>query len=389
MAASPLRVAVVSSVHRWNDTRIYLKEAQSLVRAGFEVLLVAVEVEHRPVESGCVRVLPLPRRKRLLRWLNGLAIMRAAVRHRAQVVHAHDPELFPLVVMLKLFGMRTVCDVHEDFAQQIRHKEWIAPALRGGLARIMQAALKVLPRLSDAVILAEDSYVRSFPGARNITVVRNFPFLPAVHKTEYRANSFRLIYVGDVRVVRGVATYINLTHRLAAEGVPVELWMVGSFASRDEESSMHELVQQLKITALVRWLGRRRPEEIPDLLSECDIGLALLHPIGNYRESYPTKMFEYMAAGLPAVVSDFPLWANVLWENDCGCVVNPLDLEAVVAVLRAYWRDPLLRKRHGLNGRRAVIERYQWEVEQRKLLAVYSEFQALQRSAAPSARPRS
>jgi glycosyltransferase involved in cell wall biosynthesis len=374
MGATPLRVAVVSSVHRWNDTRVYLKETHSLVSAGFEVLLVAVAAEHQPSELGAARVVPLPRRKRLLRWLNALAVMRAAVRYRAHVVHAHDPELFPLVIMLKLLGMRTVCDVHEDFAEQIRHKEWIAPALRRGLAGMVRVGLRALPWLSDAVILAEDSYVRNFPSTANITVVRNFPLLPSVHKTEYREGCFRLIYVGDVRVVRGIATCIHVTHRLAAEGVPVELRVVGSFASRDEESSMHALVHRLEVGDRVSWLGRRLPEEVPELLSQCDIGLALLHPIGNYRESYPTKMFEYMAVGLPAVVSDFPLWANVLGENDCGCVVNPLDVDAVVVALRAYWHDPGLRRRHGANGRRAVIDRYQWEAEERKLLAVYAGF---------------
>jgi CelD/BcsL family acetyltransferase involved in cellulose biosynthesis/glycosyltransferase involved in cell wall biosynthesis len=372
-AATPLRVAVVSSVHRWNDTRVYIRETRSLVAAGFDVLLVAVAAEHQSFESDGVRVLPLPRRKPLLRWLNALTILRATVRHRAQVVHAHDPELFPLTILLRLLGMRAICDVHEDLAQQILHKEWIPRGLRAGLSRTTRIAMKLLPRLVDSVILAEDAYVRSFPPAANVTVVRNFPLLPPSCKSDYRAPSFRLVYVGDVRIVRGIETYIRITGRLAAREVPVELWIVGSFASTDEELRMHALVQELKLSDQVHWLGRRPPQEVPQLLNRCDVGLALLHPIGNYCESYPTKMFEYMAAGIPAVVSNFQLWESVLAGNDCGRVVDPLDIDAGVRVLLDYWNDPVTRERQGRNGRRAVVEHYQWHTEGRKLLEVYQQ----------------
>jgi glycosyltransferase involved in cell wall biosynthesis len=369
---SPLRVAQVSSVHRWNDTRVYLKETRSLMDAGYDVLLVAVAAEHQPFESTGVHVLPLPRRKRALRWLNGVAIARAVIRHRAHVVHAHDPELFPLLILLRLLGMRTICDVHENVPEQILHKEWIPRGMRELLSRMTRIGLRLLPRMVDAVVLAEDSYVQSFPATPNVTVVRNFPILSHTRKTDYKSSGLRMVYVGDVRIVRGIETYLRIAARLLEQSVAAELWIVGSFASKDEEARMHDLMQELKLTtANVRWLGRRRPEEVPDLLCQCDIGLALLHPIGNYRESYPTKMFEYMAAGLPAVVSNFELWERVLAENNCGRVADPLDLDAATKVLSDYWNNPAMREEHGRNGRRAVEERYQWGMEARELLATY------------------
>src|SRR5207247_4214560 len=180
------------------------------------------------------------------------------------------------------------------------------------------------------------------------------------------------IYVGDVTNVRGIREYIVITDRLSRRGIPVELWVVGSFADSDEEKQISLLVQRLGLEKKVRFLGRRPPEDIPALVEACDVGLALLHPIGNYRESYPTKMFEYMAAGLPVVASRFALWESVLVGNDCGRVVDPLNVGDATRAVLEYWVSPELRERHGRNGRLAAAERYHWGLEVPKLIAVYA-----------------
>ncbi len=370
--AGPVRVAVVSSVHRWNDTRVYLKQTRSLLRAGYDVILVAVAAEHQPFEAAGVPVFPLPRRRRLARWLNWISIVRIVLRHRAKIVHAHDPELFPIVAMLRLLGRRVVCDVHEDVAAQILNKEWIPAMLRRSLSAGARLFLRSLPTISNAVVLAEDAYTRNFPQRDNVVLIRNFPIVSDVHKNGYDTSVLRMIYVGDVRVVRGIETYIRIAHRLRARSVPVQLRVVGSFADGREEREMHALIGELGLEDCVQLLGRRRPEEVPDLVSQCDVGLALLHPIGNYRESYPTKMFEYMAAGLPVVASNFELWRAILEGSECGRAVDPLDVDEAAAALEEYWRAPDLRREHGENGRRAVMEKYRWEAELPRLLTLYS-----------------
>lgn len=370
-SSPPLRVAMVSSVHRWNDTRIFVKEAASLARAGYHVVLVGVANKRETFKRDGLLVHTLRRRRRSLRWINWLSILHIVIAERAAVVHAHDPELFPLVILLKLSGRKAVCDVHEDFAQQVLNKEWIPSLLRGVLSKMIRWTDRWLPRAADAVILAEDSYRQNFPPRPNVRVVRNFPLLPDRFKLDYRTNVLRLIYVGDVRMVRGIGEYVRITHALVQMGVDVELNIVGSFADPEEEKQIKTLVQQLSLEDKVNLLGRRAPEELPALVSQCDIGLALLHPIGNYRESYPTKMFEYMAGGLPVVASRFALWESVLVGNNCGRVVDPLNVTEASEVLFEYWNSPELRELHGRNGRAAVVERYHWNLELPRLLEPY------------------
>jgi glycosyltransferase involved in cell wall biosynthesis len=373
MSGGPVRVAVVSSVHRWNDTRVYLKQAQSLAAAGYDTLLVAMDSQAKKFIVGALQVETLARHRRALRFLTWFEILVRVFRHRARIVHAHDPELFPQMALLRLFGKRVVCDVHEDLAQQILHKEWLPRVVRRPMSALARGLYRVLPRLVNGVVIAEDSYFPLFPPRPNVRLVRNFPFLPEVHRREYETERLRLVYVGDVRIVRGIRHYIQIVHALRQRGIEAELRVIGSFAAPAEEAAIIALIAELGVGDAIKLLGRRAPEEVPQLLAECDVGLTLLHPIGNYRESYPTKMFEYMAAGIPVISSNFPLWEAVVLPNDCGVSVDPLDVVAGTDAVERYARSVELRRRHGTNGRRAVAGKYQWSVEFATLRDLYAQ----------------
>ncbi len=100
-------------------------------------------------------------------------------------------------------------------------------------------------------------------------------------------------------------------------------------------------------------------------------GLVILHPLQNFKESLPIKMFEYMSAGIPVIASDFTLWSSIINESGSGLVVDPLDPEAIAEQIDALLSDPGLAQRMGQSGRKAVEERYNWKNEEKKLLAFY------------------
>ena len=375
-----IRVGLVSSVHRWNDTRIFLKEAVSLAKKGYDVIVVGIGIEKSPFKSSGVRVYALPRRIRPLRFMTWLSIIRIIIVERLSVIHAHDPEFFLPALLMKLINLRVVLDIHENFAEQILYKEWIPNTIRCPFSKVFRVMQRLLPRLADAVILAEDSYRRDFPIGNNVSVIRNFPELLPQYKKNYRTKLVRMIYVGDVRKVRGIGEYVAIIQRITSRGLPVELRVVGSFADPNEEQQIRTVVRQLDLEKKVTFYGRRPPTELPMMLEECDIGLALLHPIGNYRESYPTKMFEYMAAGLPVVASRFTLWENVLVGNDCGQVVDPLNIEEAAEAVYKYCNSEELRERHGRNGRMAVAKRYNWNLEIEQLYTIYGSLSSRRKS---------
>ena len=105
-------------------------------------------------------------------------------------------------------------------------------------------------------------------------------------------------------------------------------------------------------------------------------GLLFFHPEPNHVDAQPNKMFEYMSAGLPVLASDFPLWREVLVGTGAGRCADPLDPAAIGRAIESLLADPQAAQVMGRRGREAVMTRYQWTFEERKLLALYRELLA-------------
>ena len=119
---------------------------------------------------------------------------------------------------------------------------------------------------------------------------------------------------------------------------------------------------------MMGWLGR---PEVTALYRRVRVGLVLFQPAPNHVESQPNKLFEYMAAGLPVVASDFPLWRKLVTDLECGLVVDPSDPRAIADAVQWLIDHPAEAQAMGERGRMAVLEKYNWEVESGKLLALY------------------
>jgi glycosyltransferase involved in cell wall biosynthesis len=96
-----------------------------------------------------------------------------------------------------------------------------------------------------------------------------------------------------------------------------------------------------------------------------------LHPIRTYLDSLPVKMFEYMAAGIPVIASDFPLWREIVVGHKCGICVDPMDPRAIACAIDYLVAHPDVAREMGENGRRAARERYNWGHEEKRLLDFY------------------
>jgi len=82
-------------------------------------------------------------------------------------------------------------------------------------------------------------------------------------------------------------------------------------------------------------------------------------------------MFEYMAAALPIIASNFPLWKEIIEGNNCGICVNPLEPKEIARAIEYLIEHPDEARKMGENGRKVVLEKYNWENESKKLLKVY------------------
>jgi glycosyltransferase involved in cell wall biosynthesis len=102
-------------------------------------------------------------------------------------------------------------------------------------------------------------------------------------------------------------------------------------------------------------------------------GLVLLHPTINYIDALPIKMFEYMSAKIPVIASNFPLWKEIVEGAECGICVDPLNPEEIAEAIQFIVEHSAEAEQMGKNGRKAVEERYNWCMEEKKLLLLYEE----------------
>lgn len=127
---------------------------------------------------------------------------------------------------------------------------------------------------------------------------------------------------------------------------------------------------------MTEYLGQVPPDAARDLLLDAAVGFVLLEDKPAHRDALPTKMFEYLAAGLPVIASDFPLWREIVRDGDCGIVVDPTSPGAVAAAVSRYATDPELVARHSRNGRRLAVEKLNWQREGETLVGLYRELMA-------------
>jgi len=82
-------------------------------------------------------------------------------------------------------------------------------------------------------------------------------------------------------------------------------------------------------------------------------------------------MFEYMLAGIPVIASNFPLWKKIIDQNQCGILVDPYKPKETADAIQWIIENPKKAKQMGENGRKAVLQKYNWSQEAQKLIEFY------------------
>lgn len=364
------RVVHVTSVHVWSDTRIFQRMCQGLSRRGWQVSLIAANVPSQVVEGVQVHGVGVPRSRVLRALVGGYRVIRAARAIDAGIYHFHDPELLIWKWLLERRGRLVVYDMHEYVPGAITTRPWIPAGLRKALAH----GWRLLERLTlrcTPVVLAERSYAKHYAWLPRKVVVLNLPDTETLLTIPLTAQSRRIVYVGRVSRSRGSMRMIEAVQLLRERGLEVTLDIVGPVAEA-HRAELLAAIERLQLSS-VRLHGYMKPLEAWRVAAGAVAGLAVLEPEPNYIESFPTKMFEYMALGLPVIVSNFPLYREVVEGSACGACVDPLDSAALASALEQLLRDPAMAQELGRNGRDAVQKRYRWDQQLDALEGFYRE----------------
>lgn len=98
--------------------------------------------------------------------------------------------------------------------------------------------------------------------------------------------------------------------------------------------------------------------QVPAYLQEADCGIAVLKPLPMFTTTYPNKVFDYMAAGLPVVLAIDGVVRQVIEQSQAGIYVQPGDAVAMANAVARLADDADLAKTMGLKGRNHVREHF-------------------------------
>lgn len=365
----------LSTLHPRADARIYVREAQTLAaRLPHDVVLMIADGQGSvaaPKGEVSVHDLGTFRGGRLGRAIAGpWRAFRAIRRLRPRIVHFHDPELIPLGIVLRAFGHVVIYDVHEDVPRQVATKHWLPAVVRGPVAWAVELVEGVAARLLSALVPATHKIAERFPADRTVTV-QNYPLLgelSAVSSAPYRERPEAFVYPGALADIRGTQEMVDALARLKRPAV--RLHLAGPYSP----PSYARTLEAMPGWAQVTYHGVVSRPEVGALLATSRAGMVVHHPIPNEVDAQPIKTFEYMSVGLPVIASDFPAWRRIIGEAGCGLLVNPLDPQAVADAMQWILDHPDEAEAMGQRGRRAVVERFNWEAESAQLLALYARF---------------
>lgn len=364
------KVCHVTSVHGRYDPRIFFKECTSLAKAGYDVTLLVADGKPEEVRNG-VRIVSVDfhPKNRVDRILHSASVMKkAAMLVNADIYHFHDPELLPVALYVKKHAKKAIFDSHEDVSGQIRRKAWIPCLLRPLISFMYSICSDYVLKQLDAVIAVSPSFVEKLQKINpNTVMITNYPILTECEDnkaTQHSDNTF--VFAGGISEQWNHDTILD-----ALKTVDAKYRLMGPV-----EDEYLIMLKQHPSWAKVEYLGKVPVESVKHKLEECTAGLAILdyseNSAGKLGTLGNTKLFETMQAGIPVICTEFTLWKEIVDKWHCGICIPPRDVKALATAMQYIISNPEEARQMGENGRRAVAEEFNWGVEEKKLLDLYT-----------------
>ena len=373
---------MLTNVHGPYDQRIFFKEARSLTSAGYEVTVIAPASPGVPDVRDGVRIRTIPAPAGMLgRCTNVLRLLVVGWRQGAELYHLHDPELLPLGLLLRLLGKKVIYDVHEHFPQVALVRSWIPNALRRTVSQVVDLSERTFACYLSAVVGVVDEQRQRF-GRCPFAAVKNFPRLECfpVARTERETErpsatpkTPLLVHIGSLSAERGGLFLLDVMNRLSASHPQARLLCVGTFHTEDVKDRFARRLREYGLVDRVTvQTARVDYERLADAMSGCHVGLIPGQVSAqNLTPFIPTKLFEYMACGIPVVASALPSIRDFYRSGDWGELVPPDDARAHAAAIANLLDRPGLARAKGERGRQLVEQQYNWDREAEKLLIMY------------------
>lgn len=369
-----MRICHLTSAHKSEDTRILKKECVSLAKRNEnEVFLIARgnSWTYKGVKIVGIGYSQCGRLSRMLKV--PIRIYKEALRIDADIYHFHDPELLIMAYFLKKRNKRVIFDSHELYSKQIFEKDYIPFFLRKTIGKIYEKLEQYVCKRIDGVIfpcLINEKH--PFAGvAKNYEIIDNLPMAEELIDIEgkniaYKNKKVQVCCTGSLTPERGILQLAE-----ACNGLNIKLVLAGNFYPK---SFGDELLKREDLKDTIDYRGYCDRNDILSIYAETQIGASTILPIGQYSQlsNLPTKVYEFMMASMPFIISNFSYAEQFIKKNNCGLAVDPSNVDEIKDAISFLINNSEYAEILGKNGRKCVEEQFCWEREEKKLYTFYN-----------------
>ncbi|AIF82017.1 group 1 glycosyl transferase [endosymbiont of Acanthamoeba sp. UWC8] len=365
----------ISYFHDFFDIRIFHKELMSLKKLGYEVHHITRGPDNIKDTKGVVyhQIKESNTQNPILKLLNLIyKVLKITFTYKSPIYHIHEPQFLIFAWILKFKKSKIIYDVHEDFSAQalsLYKNNWVKAWFFYILWRVIENLSKLYV---DHYICATETIAKKFP-KKYTSIIYNYALLKE-YGSDFENISFQqylrkeniLLFCGGISKFRGIdkilSAYLQVSDRL-----PIKLVLAGSFMNKGTYNfcTTHPVWEQ------VEYLGVLPRHETLELFNRAKVGLLLFQPGANHNDALPNKLFEYMAAGLPIIASNFTAWEAIIEKKQCGITVNPTDTYSIAEAINKLFTSPELAYKFARNGRKIFEQYYTWESQEPLLESIY------------------
>ena len=357
------------------------KEAKTLINAGHEVSIACLTRQNRTTSEDInqIRVYRKPISKFIDKSSVGCLkfpfyfnfwrhfIKKLLKQHAFDAIHIHDLPLAQIGYEMKTrYGIPFVLDLHENwpaFLRAARHTNTLLGKLLSSYTQWIDYENNMTEQ-ADAVITVIDEmkyYLKERGRNPNkLFVVPNTVDLDLLPQPVNEADPsyFTLFYSGGINIHRGIQTVIKGL-RLLKDQIPnIRCWIAGSGSYRP---ALEKLVKSYQLDSNVSFLGQMSYNQMVHVLFSSDIGLIPHNKTEQRDTTIPNKLFEYMYASKPVLSSDVSTVERILSETGAGLTYPYQNHKAFAQKVLYLYKHPEARKKMGINGKKAVIDKYNWK----------------------------
>lgn len=366
-----MKICMVTTSEIYHDTRI-LNEAKTLSKK-HEIIIIARKYQNTKSKKYPFKIKLIDHRTMPFFQLNIfsslLSLIKAAWEEDPNVYHAHDLDgllcAFPAALIKRKI---LVYDSHELWSNvypfgNLRGIQWLLPILEKILIWKVRKGITVNQSLAKAICL---KYGKDFIPLYNSPALEKTVKIPMNFSKQFPGKKI-ILHLGAADEGRGIEQMVEAVKLLPQNFI---LLFIGGGKTEDE---LKALIQKGNLEEKVYLFPAIMPEKIISTISQADLALALTQPISkSYYFSLPNKLFQYIAAEVPILGSNFPEFKKVILNNKVGEVVDPRKPKLIAQKILKMTKLVNQKKyRYNLEG--LFKSRYNWKIEEKKLLEFYEE----------------